>query len=384
MKKIYKEEFIVISNDFSNMPKMGFGLMRLPFIGQEVDIEQVCRMVDACLEKGFNYFDSAYVYNKGKSECVMKEALVKRHSRESFMLATKLPAWELKSEADVQRIFDEQLERTGAGYFDFYLLHSVEGGHLPKYDGFNCWEWAMKMKEKGLIKHFGFSFHDSPEVLDKALTDHPEAEFVQLQINYADWTNKIVQAGKCYDVARKHNKPIIVMEPIKGGTLAAFQPELEDMLKKLRPDSSVASWALRFVAAKEGIMTVLSGMSSMEQMEDNLKTMINFEPLTKEESNCLDVVTKKLLSAPNVPCTGCSYCVDGCPQEIKIPDIIRALNTIKTYGDDMRPHLFYKGLTKDGHKASTCIQCGQCESVCPQHLEIINVMNEAKEVFDKK
>lgn len=374
---------MVSSNKLSNMPKLGFGMMRLPFKGEDIDIEQVCRMVDSCLEKGFNYFDSAYVYNKGKSECAMKEALVKRHPRESFMLATKLPAWELKTEADVQRIFDEQLERTGAGYFDFYLLHSVEEGHLPKYNSFNCWEWAMKMKEKGLIKHFGFSFHDSSELLDKVLTEHPEAEFVQLQINYADWTNKIVQSGKCYEVARKHNKQIIVMEPIKGGTLATLQPELEYMLKKLRPDSSIASWALRFVAAKEGIMTVLSGMSSIEQMEDNLKTMTNFEPLSKEESDCLNLVTEKLLSAPTVPCTGCGYCVDGCPQEIRIPDVIRALNTIKTYGEDNRPRVFYRGITKDGHKASICIECGQCESVCPQHLEIIKVLSEATDVFDK-
>lgn len=379
-----EEEFIVSNIELSNMPKLGFGMMRLPFIGEEVDMQQVYRMVDAYLEKGFNYFDTAYVYSGGKSECAIKEALVKRHPRESFFLATKLPAWELKTDADVQRIFDEQMERTGAGYFDFYLLHSIEEGNISKYDGFNCWQWAKKMKEKGLIKHLGFSFHDSPELLDKVLTDHPEAEFVQLQINYADWTNKIVQSGKCYEVARKHNKPIIVMEPVKGGTLASFKPELENMLKKLCPDSSVASWALRFVASKEGIMTILSGMSSMEQMEDNLNTMTNFKPLSKEESDCLDVVTEKLLSAPTVPCTGCRYCVDGCPKGIKIPDIISALNTIKTYGENNRPHFFYNGLTSGGHKASSCVQCGQCESVCPQHLKIIDVMSEAAEVFDKE
>ncbi|MDP4090834.1 MAG: aldo/keto reductase [Bacillota bacterium] len=373
-----------MSIDLAKMPKLGFGLMRLPSIEEEVDIEQVNRMVDAYLEKGFNYFDTAYVYGGGKSECSVKEALVKRHPRESFMVATKLPAWELKTEADVERIFNTQLERTGAGYFDFYLLHSIEEGNIGRYDEFNCWQWAMKKKEEGLIKHFGFSFHDSPELLDKVLTEHPEVEFVQLQINYADWTNKIVQSGKNYEVARKHNVPIIVMEPVKGGMLAAFQPELESMLKNLRPDSSIASWALRFVASQEGIMTILSGMSSMEQMEDNLKTMSEFEPLSKEESDCLEVVTEKLLSAPTIQCTACRYCVDGCPQGIKIPDIFRAFNTIKTYGEDMRPHFFYGGLTSDGHTASTCIQCGQCESVCPQHLEIINYLSEASEVFDKR
>lgn len=370
-------------NVMLDMPKLGFGMMRLPLIENDIDVEQVCNMVDACIENGFNYFDSAYVYHGGMSEHLMKEALVKRHSREAFKLATKLPAWELKSEVDIQRIFDKQLERTGAGYFDFYLLHSVEEGHLPKYDGFNCWEWAIKMKEKGLIKHFGFSYHDSPELLDKLLSDHPEVEFVQLQINYVDWTNQLVQSGKCYEVACKHNKPIIVMEPVKGGLLANLDSEIDAILKENRPDRSDASWALRFVASLDGVMTVLSGMSNMEHINDNIKTMKNFEPLTEEERGCIEIVTQKLLSTPTVQCTGCRYCVDGCPEKIMIPDIIRALNTNRTYGEtDKRPFFFYNALTANGYRASNCIQCGQCESVCPQHLHIIDAMGEAGKVFD--
>jgi predicted aldo/keto reductase-like oxidoreductase len=371
-------------NELLTMPKLGFGLMRLPMRENEIDMDQVCEMVDACLEKGFHYFDTAYIYHGGKSEGVVKEALVKRHPRESFQVATKLPAWELKTQADVQRIFDEQLERTGAEYFDYYLLHSVEEGHLEKYNEFQCWEWALKMKQKGLIKHFGFSFHDSPELLDEVLAAHPEVEFVQLQINYADWDNKIVQSGKCYEVARKYDKPIIVMEPVKGGTLANLTPELEEILKKLRPDDSIASWAFRYLASLDGIMTILSGMSDMDQMKDNLKTMSEFQPFTHAEQEGLNQVTEILLSAPTIPCTGCRYCVDGCPQQILIPDMIRAFNTIKTYGEDMRPHFFYEGLTGDGHKADTCIQCGLCETVCPQHLEVVNIIKDVSSVFDKK
>ncbi|SCP98792.1 aldo/keto reductase [Anaerobium acetethylicum] len=372
------------NNNLLQMPKLGFGLMRLPENENGIDLEQVCQMVDLCLEKGFNYFDTAYIYHSGKSESIVREALTSRHPRESFFLATKLPAWELNTEADIQRVFDEQLERTGAGYFDFYLLHSIEEGHLKKYDGFHCWEWAMKMKEKGLIKHFGFSFHDTPELLDQVLTAHPEAEFVQLQINYADWENKLVQSGKCYEVARKHNKPIIVMEPVKGGTLASLPPELEAMLKELRPDDSIASWALRYVASLDGIMTILSGMSNLEQMQDNLKTMGDFSPLSEKEREHLNLMTEKLLAADTIPCTGCRYCVDGCPQQILIPDMIRAFNTVKTYKGDQRPFFFYDSLTKDGHRASACVQCGVCESVCPQHLQVIDIVREISEVFDKK
>jgi predicted aldo/keto reductase-like oxidoreductase len=383
MDRILSGGMDMSNKELFDMPKLGFGLMRLPMKGDEIDLEQVCQMVDACLDKGFRYFDTAYVYHGGNSERVVKEALVKRHPRESFQIATKLPAWELKKPEDVQRIFNEQLERTGVEYFDFYLLHSIEEGHLPSYDKFNCWEWALRMKEQGFIRHFGFSFHDSPELLDEILTKHPEVEFVQLQINYADWDNKLVQSRKCYEVARKHNKPIIIMEPVKGGTLANLPPELQEMYHNLEPNRSMASWALRYCASLDGIMTILSGMSSLEQMEDNLNTMVSFEPLSKEEQDCITKVKELLLKAPTIQCTSCRYCVDGCPQKIRIPDMFSAMNTLITYGEDARPYFYYGGITKDGNKASTCIQCGQCETVCPQHLLILELLRDVSEVFDR-
>jgi predicted aldo/keto reductase-like oxidoreductase len=220
-------------------------------------------------------------------------------------------------------------------------------------------------------------------LLDEILTKHPEAEFVQLQINYADWDNKLVQSRKCYEVARKHNKPIIIMEPVKGGTLANLPPELEVMYRNLEPNRSMASWALRYCASLDGIMTILSGMSSLEQMEDNLNTMVNFEPLSKEEQDCITKVKELLLKAPTIQCTSCRYCVDGCPQKIRIPDMFSAMNTLITYGEDARPYFYYGGITKDGNKASTCIQCGQCETVCPQHLLIIELLRDVSEVFDR-
>jgi uncharacterized protein len=365
-----------------NICKLGFGLMRLPEKDGAIDKERLNSMVDAYMANGFNYFDTAYVYHSGTSESAFKEAVVKRYPRESFTIADKLPAWVLKSESDVQKVFDEQLERTGAGYFDFYLLHSVESGHLRNYDGFHCWEWAQEMKKKGLIRHFGFSFHDKPELLDKLLTEHPEVEFVQLQINYFDWDNETVNSRKCYEIARKHGKSIIVMEPVKGGLLASLREDLEKKMKAITPEKSIASWALRFAATLEGVMVVLSGMSTEDQMKDNIDTFKNLKPFTPEERACLEQVTKQMHSVATVGCTACRYCVDGCPKGIKIPDIIRQYNTVLTYGDNEVPHKDYNRITSDGHRAGTCVQCGQCENVCPQHLPIIEVLKKASEIFD--
>jgi len=367
--------------------KLGFGLMRLPERDGEIDAEAVFEMVDAFLAKGFTYFDTAYVYHGGKSERMVKDAIVDRHPRASFTIATKLPAWALKTREDVQRVFNEQLERTGARYFDYYLLHSIEEAHLKNYDRFGCWEWAQDMKKKGLIRHFGFSFHDSPELLDRVLTEHPEVEFVQLQINYADWDNKIVQSRANYEVALKHKKPIIIMEPVKGGMLASMTPESEKVLKERLPAASPASWALRFCASLEGVLTVLSGMTTAAQVADNLNTMTGFKPLNGDETRCLEKAKEILLSAPTIPCTGCRYCEDGCPQGIRISDLFRALNTVKTYGEgDKRPFFFYGGVTLNGTTgtASSCVQCGDCESVCPQHLPIREHLAETAGVFDKK
>ena len=373
---------MTMSIDLSKMPKLGFGLMRLPEKDGVIDHEQVCRMVDKYLEAGLTYFDTAYVYHGGKSEVEAREALVKRHPRDSFTLATKLPAWEIKKEEDVERIFNEQLERAGVDFFDFYLLHSIEeGNNYDTYVKYNCFEWGVKKREEGKIKHFGFSFHGSPELLTEIVDNHPEIEFVQIQYNYLDRSNPVVRSQELYEILKARNIPMVIMEPVKGGALAKMVPEAEEMFKKVRPESSIASWALRFVASQPGVMTILSGMSDEAQMEDNLNTFKNFEPLTEEELAVVNKVTEKLLEVPQIGCTACKYCCDGCPMQISIPDVFRTINTLRRHPDDWRSKNFYSGLIQRSGKASDCIACGQCEGVCPQHLPIIDLMKEAAEIL---
>lgn len=370
--------------DMTKMPKLGFGLMRLPEKDGVIDLEQVCQMVDTYLESGFNYFDTAYVYHGGNSEKVVKEALVKRHPRESFTVATKLPAWEMKTLEDRDRIFEEQMERAGVDFFDYYLLHSLEdGANYDVYEKLDCFNWGMQKKAEGKIKHFGFSFHGTPELLEKVLDKHPEMEFVQIQLNYADWENKVVNSGRLYDILLERKLPMIIMEPVKGGTLANMAPELEEMFKEARPEKSVASWAMRFVGSLPGIATILSGMSNPEQMADNLDTFKNFEPLSDEEKEVIEKVVCKMLDIKLIPCTGCRYCVDGCPSKILIPDIFNIVNTKRKFPRDGRPHFFYGSITGFSGKASSCIGCGKCEKVCPQHMPIRELMKEASELLDK-
>ncbi len=365
------------------MPKLGFGLMRLPEKEGKIDFEQVCQMVDDYMASGMNYFDTAYVYHGGMSECLVKDAIVARYPRESFTVATKLPAWVLNSKEDVEKVFQEQLCRTGAGYFDFYLLHSMEeGDNYEKHEKFGSFQWAMQKREEGLIRHFGFSFHGSPELLENILDKHPEIEFVQIQLNYADWTNPLVQSGKLYEILHKRNIPMIIMEPIKGGTLADPAPELKKMLTDYNKDASPASWALRFVGSLDGIATILSGMSTREQMQQNIDTFCHFKPLCDEEKAVIERVVKKMTDMDQIACTSCRYCCDGCPSEIKIPDLFRALNTARLYPNDRRPHMFYAKITANAGKAKDCVECGQCEGVCPQHLPIIELMKDVSRTFD--
>jgi predicted aldo/keto reductase-like oxidoreductase len=290
----------------------------------------------------------------------------------------------MKQEADRDRIFNEQLERCGLDYFDFYLLHSIEEGNNGQtYDRLNCFQWAMEKKAQGKIRHFGFSFHGSPEYLEQLLDAHPEVEFVQIQLNYADWENPLVQSGRLYEILRRRGMPIIVMEPVKGGNLAKLTPELEARFRAIRPDASIASWALRFVASLPGVMTVLSGMSSPEQVADNLRTFTHFEPLTDAEKAAVEDVRRVIMSAEQIGCTGCRYCTDGCPMSIAIPDVFRAVNTMKLYHEEFRPKAFYKGLVAQGHgRAADCVACGQCEGVCPQHLPIIELLKDASARLD--
>ena len=364
--------------------KLGFGLMRLPLKedGVTIDTERTAAMADEFLKKGFTYFDTAYGYHGGESERALKKAVIERHPRESFTVATKLPAWMIKEKADVDKIFNDQLEKTGAGYFDYYLLHAVSKDKLDVYDGFDCWNYCLEKKKEGKIKHFGFSFHDTAAVLDEILTNHPEAEFVQLQLNYLDWDNDAVQAKLCYEVAEKHNMPVIVMEPVKGGTLARL-PESVDAIFKAKSDASAASWAIRFAASQKNVFMVLSGMSDEAQMNDNIATMEDFQPLSECEIETVNKAVEEYKSFNTVPCTACRYCTDGCPVSIRIPDVISALNQAKVYGLGAKARGMYEKAVDGAGNPADCISCGQCSAVCPQHLGIPSIMKEAAEKFAK-
>ena len=364
------------------IPKLGFGLMRLPQKDGIIDVKQVKKMADHFMAKGFTYFDTAYVYGGGASELAAKEAIVSRFPRESFQLADKLPVIDIKKEEDMEAFVQTSLERTGAGYFDFYLLHALNASKVEICDKFNAWDYMLKLKERGIAKHVGFSFHDKAEVLDKILTDHPEMEFVQLQINYADWDSANVQSRACYEVARKHNKPVLIMEPVKGGSLATMTPDIQAKFKAANPDVSVASWAVRFAASLDGIVTVLSGMSDLQQMEDNTSYMEHFRPLNDSERTVIDEVVKILNSIPTIPCTACRYCVDGCPMQINIPAIFSAYNTYLVYGNLQGAKNSYKNAIKDHGMASSCVHCLQCEAQCPQKINITERLKEIAKVLE--
>ena len=370
--------------EFKPAKKLGFGLMRLPLNDRsnpaDIDMEQLKQMVDLFMENGFTYFDTAWMYNAFASESAAKEALVSRYPRESFTLATKLHAGFIETKEDRDKIFNTQLERTGAGYFDYYLIHGIEATMIEKYESLECFDWLLEKKDSGLVKHVGFSFHDTPEMLEEILTKHPEMEFVQLQINYLDWESEWIRSRACYEVAERHGKPVIVMEPVKGGTLAKVPSEAEALFKAQDPSMSVPSWAIRFAASLPNVMVVLSGMSSIDQMKDNLSYMKEFRPLSEEEQKICFKAADIINSQIAIPCTGCSYCTEGCPMNIAIPQYF------SIYNEDMREHLEEKGWTINftnyeiisgtRGKASDCIACGQCEGVCPQHLSIIDYLKD--------
>ena len=358
------------------MPALGFGCMRLPRKEDgTIDVEQCKVMTDTFLKAGLKYFDTAYVYEG--SEDAVRQMLVERHDRSEYYLTSKLNARVAKDEEDAKNQLKVSLERTGAGYFDFYLLHAMNKDNYPTYEKYHLFDYVKEAKEKGLVKHWGFSFHDTPETLDKILTEHPDAEFVQLQINYADWDAPNVQSRRCYEVARKHGKPVVVMEPIKGGTLANPPESVAKLFKEYSPEASVASWAVRFVASKEGIMTVLSGMSNIAQMEDNVSYMADFKPLNEEESAIIEKAQEILRNIPQIPCTGCQYCTPGCPMQISIPNIFNAMNMDMIYGKSEDAKRSYERAASKGGKASDCIHCLQCEGACPQHIEITKWLEEA-------
>lgn len=354
-----------------DIKKLGFGLMRLPKNGEAIDIEQTKKMVDMFLEAGFTYFDTAWAYPG--SEDAIRQALVERYPREKFQLATKNAAWiNCKTREEAVNQFETSLKQTGAGYFDFYLLHNLGESRTKYFDDYNMWDFVQEQKAKGLIKHVGFSFHSTPEELDAILNAHPEMEFVQLQINYADWDYPAVQSRRCYEVARKHGKPVIIMEPVKGGMLANPPESVQKILKDAEPEMSVASWAIRFAAHLEGIITVLSGMSNVEQMQDNLSYMKDFKGLTAAEEATLKQAQEALAKIPLIPCTTCNYCAKVCPNDIGISGSFIAMNYLTLYKDKRAARVQEQWLV-GGHgrqSADKCVQCGVCEAVCPQHIAI--------------
>jgi len=365
------------------IPKLGFGLMRLPMNGKDVDIEQTCQMADLFFEHGFTYVDTAYGYLNGKSEEAAKTCIVDRFPRERFLLATKLPAWAgPKTAKEAEDMFYTSLRRTGAGYFDFYLLHNLGDKRTESFDRFGIWDFVAARKEEGLIRHVGFSFHDKAAKLEEALTAHPEVEFVQLQINYADWENLTVESRKCYEVCMKHGKPVVIMEPVKGGILADPPDDVAKLLRDANPEASTASWAVRYAASLDNIVTVLSGMSTLEQMRDNVRTMDPFVKLSEEEQAVIRKAQELLAANPGIPCTNCQYCIKGCPSGLHIPLIFKAMNSYYVYGSLKRAKGDYGWAQINGAKASACVACGQCESVCPQHIQIIDELVKTKDLLE--
>ena len=357
----------------------GFGCMRLPMNGESVNLEETGRMVDAFLEAGFNYFDTAHGYLQGESEKVLKACLTSRYPRESYVLTDKLTGSFFKTEADIRPLFESQLKACGVTYFDFYLMHAQSAKNYGHFKACRAYETAFALKAEGRVRHVGLSFHDSAEVLEQILTEYPAIEAVQLQFNYADYDDPKVQSRKCYEVCVKHGKPVIVMEPVKGGNLVNLPESAKAELDALH-GGSAASYAIRFAAGFSGVMMVLSGMSNMEQMRDNLSFMRDFRPLDEREKAAVGRVRAILSGGNLIPCTGCRYCVDGCPKHIAIPELFAAMNDRQMHPDG---NADYAAHTAPGRRASDCVKCGKCERACPQHLPIRQLLQRAAHEFEQ-
>lgn len=367
------------------MKKFGFGAMRLPLVNSDdkksVNQELLNQMVDEFLAAGYVYFDTAYPYHEQMSEPAMKKALADRHERSEYIFADKMPTILVKSAEEYPMYFNSQLERTGVEYFDYYLMHNMGKDRYEKTQRFGGFEFASRMKEEGKIKNLGFSFHDDAKTLERILTEHPEVDFVQLQINYLDWDNKIIQSAKCYETAKRFGKPVVVMEPVKGGTLANLPKEAQDLLLAYNPEATPASYALRFAAGLDNVMMVLSGMNTLEQVRENTRLMDNLKPLSEQEMNLLSEVVEIMNRSMAVPCTSCGYCMEVCPKNIAIPGLFGLYNNYKINGNFS--NMYYNRIVFEKGKASDCIGCHQCEKNCPQHIAIPSELKHIAE-FEKK
>lgn len=370
------------TNVFPEIKKnFGFGCMRLPMVGDQVDLDHFSRMIDQFFDAGFNYFDTAHPYLEGKSETAIRACLTSRYPRESYVLTNKLSGNFFKTQSDIIPLFESQLAACGVDYFDFYLMHALNAERYDFYTRCRAFETAMELKQAGRIRHLGISFHDQPEVLERILTEHPEIEVVQIQFNYVDYDDPTVRSRACYDVCRKFSKPVIVMEPVKGGSLVNLPDQAQSLLRALG-GGSPASYAIRFAAGFDGMVMVLSGMSNTEQMLDNISYMKDFHPLSGAELDALSQVKQVLFSEHLIGCTACRYCTEGCPQQIPIPDLFGCMNSLKR-GNGWMARQTYGSLTEKGGKASSCIKCGKCEKACPQHLKIRALLEAVAEEFEK-
>lgn len=362
--------------------KLGFGVMRLPMLGEEVDIEKTIEMVDYFIANGFTYFDTAHGYIQGKSEPAIKASLSSRYPREAYVLTTKLTENFFKTEEEIRPLFQKQLENCGVEYFDCYLMHAQNQKNFQHFQKYKAYETAFSLKAEGKIKHVGLSFHDTADVLDTILQKYPQIEVVQLQLNYVDYEDASVQGRACYEVCLKHQKPVIVMEPVKGGNLAVLPPVAQEIFDGLGT-ATPASYAMRYAADFSNVIMVLSGMSNMDQMQDNVATMKNFKALTVEEKRAIERVRKTLANIRTIACTNCKYCIPVCPKKIKIPDLFSLMNTKQLY-NDWNADFYYKTVhSEKGNKASDCIKCAKCEQVCPQHLAIRDLLVDVSNTFEK-